>query len=364
MDYFIFGDFDSRNYNMFIHETGRVRVRHLAPPKVNVTDRPIGTSGEILFDQYYAPKDIPLDIFMKSAVDNTTLQEIGSFLGNLGQKELVLSYEPYKYHNCTFDGQLSTEEFSQGLILNQIGFRALSPFGFSRFTTSDINDGIYYDDGFYYDSGIKYVEDMGAYAFTGMTNNQQFSIYHGGNCNYAFPVFQFTGAATTLKIEQYSDSTYATKINEFSYGAFSGALNVDCNLKNVFKNGVMSNNTFEGKFANLNGITSPQFMNRGTISAVSGTSVTLGDFASSVNDFYNGMSLYTLDSKLCVMEKRTITDYVGSTKVATIDSAFTNPYVGSDYAVYNLKDGMNYFKISGTGFSSLNLLVNFRYVYL
>lgn len=364
MDYFIFGDFDSRNYNMFIHETGRARLRNLAPPKVNVTERPIGTSGEILFDQYYAPKDIPIDIFKKSHIDNTMLQNVGTYLGSLGQKELVLSYEPYKYHVCTFDNQFIAEEFSQGLIFNTINFRALSPFGFSRFTTSDINDGIYYDDGYYYDSGIKYVEDMGAYAFTGMTNNQQFSIYHGGNCNHAFPIFQFGGAATTLKIEQYSDSTYTTKINEFSYGAFSGALNVDCNLKNVFKNGVMSNNTFEGNFVNLNGITTPQFMNRGSIEGISGTNITLGDFASASNDFYNGMSLYTLDSNQCIMEKRTVVDYVGSTKVATIDSAFTNPSVGGQYAIYNLKDGMNYFKISGTGFSSLSLLVNFRYVYL
>lgn len=365
-DYLLFGDFDSRNLNMWLHDTGRARIRHLAPPKISVTDRALGTSGEILFDQYYSPKELSVDLFLENSIlEERDLRQIATWLGQQNNQKLIFSFEPYKYYMATCEDQIDTEEFSGGLILNTLKFKLLNPFGYSNFTTKEIaQNGIYYDQHHYYDSGILYVEDMGSYSFSNMTNNQNFDIYNGGNCNFAFPIFEFTGIASTLKIEQFSDSARTIKIGEFNYGAFNGTLNVDCNLRNVFKNGTMSNNTFTGDYLSVNGITSPQFFNSGTLMNISGNTITLGVLASAVNDYYNGMSIYILNQNNCIMDKRTITDYVGSTKVATLDSAFTNAIVGQEYRIYNPKDGKNYFKITGTGFSSLGLTVNFRYVYL
>ena len=64
------------------------------------------------------------------------------------------------------------------------------------------------------------------------------------------------------------------------------------------------------------------------------------------------------------MERRVITDYVGSTKIATLDSAFTNATVGSNYRIHNSSNGMNYFTITGVGLVNLAVSVDFRYVYL
>lgn len=358
-------DFDSRNYNIWIHETGKVRKRVLSPPKKNVTDRVVGSAGEILFDQYYDVKRIPINIFMNGNKDLTLYKQITSFLASLGESELVLSYEPYKYHLVTFEDQLEAEDYGQGFIFDTLNFVALCPFGFSRFTTSEINSiGLLYDTSYFYDSGLLYYEEMTPYSYTSMASGQQFSIYHGGNCNFALPKFIFTGSATDITVEQYSDSGYTNLINSFSYGAFSGELIVDSSKRNVYLNGTMDNTTFEGDFVSLVGKETPDFYTRGVIGGISGNTITLGILASVTDDYYNGMIIYSLNENSCIMDRRTIIDYNGTTKVATLDSPFDVVSVGGNYGIYNLKDGLSYFKITGTGFSGLNLLVDFRYVYL
>jgi hypothetical protein len=92
--------------------------------------------------------------------------------------------------------------------------------------------------------------------------------------------------------------------------------------------------------------------------------MTLASTASGVNDFYNGASIYVLNRNTCKVESRQILDYVGSTKIATIDSAFNNVNVSDGYNINMPLDGKNYFKITGTGFSGLGLTVDFRYVYI
>lgn len=365
-DYFIFGDVDSRLLGLYLHNgSNNGRIRHIIGAKTNTTDRVLGRSGEILFDQWYEPKSIPLNVYSEGYKDNYDLRQISGYFGRLGQKPLTVSYEPYKFYNATFVDAVQATEFSGGIIIDEINFIALDPFGYSLFTTGELaSGGLLYNDNRFYNSGLLYVEEMTPYAYTNITTGQSIEIYHGGNCDFAFPVFKFTGQATTLKVEQYSDVLLTNKINEFTYGAFNGTLDVDCNLSNVFKNGIMSNNTFGGSFMNLYGVTSPQFQNYGTIQSISSNLLGLDSTASSVDNYYNNMIIYLLEENGNVLQKRTIVDYDGITKTATLNSAFTGASLNQNYRIYNLVDGKNYFKITGTGFSSLGLTVDFRYVYL
>jgi len=73
--------------------------------------------------------------------------------------------------------------------------------------------------------------------------------------------------------------------------------------------------------------------NTGTAQAGAATTVTLATGASAVDDFYNGMCVEILSGS-GVGEEKTITDYNGSTKVATVDTAWTtNPDSASVYVV-------------------------------
>ena len=64
------------------------------------------------------------------------------------------------------------------------------------------------------------------------------------------------------------------------------------------------------------------------------------------------------------MQRRGVTASNGTTKIATLDSAFSGISIADLYDINLPTDGKNYFKITGTGFTNLNLLVDFRYVYI
>jgi len=365
-DYFIFNDFDSRNHGIFIHDGSQNgRSRQFSPSKASILDRPIGTSGMMLFDQYYDERNIPLELFLdnENATEND-FRAISSYISGLGIGKLVLSYEQYKYYNCIMDNQLDMVQYTQGGIYSTLEFKCINPFGFSQFTTQNIQSGLIYNTGWQYDSGLLYREDMGDYTFTNIVNNQSISIYNGSNCNFASPVFKFSGQATTLKVEQFSDITLLNKIGEFTYGNFTGILDVNFPLFSCFKNGIIDNTTFNSNGIWLLGRTNPVISNGGSIVSYSGNTITLPSSASSVNGYYNGMSIYMNDNANCMPERREITAYNGATKVLTLSSPFTSINFGDSYNIYSPKDGKNYFKISGTGFVNLGLTVDFRYVYL
>lgn len=69
----------------------------------------------------------------------------------------------------------------------------------------------------------------------------------------------------------------------------------------------------------------------GTAQAGAATTITLASGASATDDFYNGITI-ELVRGTGVGQRRRITDYVGSTKVATVDLAWaTNPSSSSQY---------------------------------
>lgn len=72
----------------------------------------------------------------------------------------------------------------------------------------------------------------------------------------------------------------------------------------------------------------------GTAQAGAATTITLAAGASAVDDAYNGQTIETTGGTGSGQFK-TISDYVGSTKVATVDSAWsTNPDATTTYEVY------------------------------
>ena len=175
MDYFKFGEEDSRDYNIQVFNKGNTRQRILNSTKTNVTDRIIGRSGEVLFDQYYNPKTIPLYVGSTTQLDNITMSNIAAMLSNLGERKLILSYEDYKYHMATLNTAIVLDEYVQGGLWD-MEFIAHSPFGLSVFTTSNIQDGVVYDSIYFYDSGIKYVEDMTPYTYPDIVSGQILQI--------------------------------------------------------------------------------------------------------------------------------------------------------------------------------------------
>lgn len=80
-------------------------------------------------------------------------------------------------------------------------------------------------------------------------------------------------------------------------------------------------------------------INTGTAQAGGASTITLASGASSVNDTYNGCSV-TITSGLGSGQTRLIISYVGSTRVATVDTAWsTNP---DNTSVYSVKEYPTY----------------------
>ena len=85
--------------------------------------------------------------------------------------------------------------------------------------------------------------------------------------------------------------------------------------------------------------------NTGTAQAGAATTITLASGASATNDTYNTMSVY-ITSGTGSGQLRTITDYVGSTKVATVATWTTTPNATS---VYHVAPSVTITTTEGTG---------------
>ncbi len=132
----------------------------------------------------------------------------------------------------------------------------------------------------------------------------------------------FTPTAKIVGVYNYTDTTkmrlYVS--NDFKTTTYNNSLT----LQNGFFNasGVYQSSTASGS------VVATQFGNSsehysGTLKdSTSTTSITLSPLASSVNDFYNGLTLY-ITSGTGAGQSAVISDYVGSTKVATLATPIT-----------------------------------------
>lgn len=95
---------------------------------------------------------------------------------------------------------------------------------------------------------------------------------------------------------------------------------------------------------------SPDNSQTGTAQAGAATTITLAAGASAVDDFYNN-HVITLTSGTGADQSKTITDYVGATKVATVDSAWaTNPDATTTYIIREIVPTI----LSRTTFTEVN----------
>lgn len=102
----------------------------------------------------------------------------------------------------------------------------------------------------------------------------------------------------------------------------------------------------------------PGYIRKGTAQAGAASTITLDGSASAVNDFYNG-TLITILSGTGSGQSRIITDYVGSTKVATVGENWaTNPSSDSVFMILpggNAVADVNVVQISGDSAAADNL---------
>jgi predicted phage tail component-like protein len=287
LDYFIFDGVDSRDYGLYIvNWNNQPLVTNMIPPKITQTLDLNWLHGQKVISQKYYTRDIEVTCYLE---DNnlSNIRHISGWLGQLGAKSLVLSYEPYKFYYATFEDQIGLENYNtQGLFT--LTFRCYNPFAYSRFTSIDIINGLNYDEEFYYDSGLLHKEDMSSlniqYQATNITTTTNINVYHGGNTNLAYPKIIIEGNASDITI------TNTTNNKLCSFGTFSGALIIDCELKNCFtgadvNNVSMNNTTFSGSFFNLNGKVKPSDTGINVIE-ISGTNLSLTSITFDFNFVY------------------------------------------------------------------------------
>lgn len=361
MEYFLLDGIDSRIYSTFVVNREGLS-RHIVPSKTIKTERIAGLDGSIFAEQLYDRRDIPLYLLIEDN-DLNTLRQFSTWLGKRGQRELILSYEPYKFHYVVLNDQVDMEDFLNGGYTN-VNFTAINPYGFSVFTTQQIEEtGFDYDEGFYYDSGLLYGEDMPAYTYGPITTTTTMQIYHGGNVDEAQPEITLNGSATSITLEHFSDAGLTNKIGELSYGSFSGELVISSRFRNCYLNGSINNTTFDGEYFDLLGKESPVAEAQGAVQASTSNTITLSGLASVVNDFYNGQTVVVYNGEN--VESFTVADYNGSSKTLTISGSFENTIdTGYSYVVYDPEDGMNYVRISGSGLNLSSIEWDFRYIYI
>jgi len=363
VDYFLLDDKDSRNFKVYLQNPKGARNHPFSTNTEYSSEKITGRDGKVLFDQWYTPTEAELSCFCLYSTDNDflELEKMKSWVGKVGLRKLVLSYELQRYRNVVITNISDITDYENQGCMFTINIKALAPFSFSHFMTTDIESGLEYGT-FNYDSGILYAEEYSdMYVNTNIVSGDVFTIYNGGNY-IARPNFIFDGDATTLLVEQYSDIALSDKIGEFSYGAFSGTLEVNSLVSNTYLDETLTT-SIEGDYISIDGDDTGDKIIDGYLIRASENYITLDENASSVDDFYNGKTIYVKNGLNTYV--REILDYDGAFKIAVIDSDLPKKLDSNwFYSILDLDKGKTYFKVTGTGFSSLDLTVDFRFAYI
>jgi len=366
MDYLIYNDIDSRSLGVYVARIGdSPLIFNATPPTRAITEKIAGRHGEVVMEQTYEPRQIDVTLYFTN--NNTSvLKQISRWLGELGTHPLMLSTEPYKIYYANIQQQLNPSLFNTRQGSLDITFTCYDPFGYSSFTSIELEDGVLYNTGLLYNNSIPYVDsDILKYTFL-TADLPNLEVYHGGNADYGLPKIIIVGNATTLTIGRYKDAARTILLQQCTYGAFGGILIIDSVLKDTFLNGAVDNSTFNGDYFTLDGIRDMTFITSGVGSLSTESSLALDlSTSSAVNDFYNGKVLTLISRIDSSVIHKTILDYNGATHVATFSTTPSIP-VGAlyDYMIYDYISESNHFKITGTGLNLTNVNFDFKYVYL
>lgn len=368
LDYFIFDGIDSRDYGIYIaNKDGQPMMTNEIPPKRTIREQISGYHGEVVFDQYYDTRNIEITCYMKDSSDLTTLRYMRGWLGQLNPRTLTLSYEPYKFYYATFENQMDIEHYNLAGLFT-LSFRCYDPFGYSRFSTKDLDSGLIDDKGLFYNSGLLCNLNSMKYNYTSFgTTAQNMLIYHGGNTNLAKPRIKIQGQADDITISKYNltDSYYSGTV----VSSASNTITLD--------SGAVGN--YDGKVIVVSGEGEdyPREINKIT-SYSSGTQIATLEHDWNINPD-NTCEFEIFD---CELDK---TCSFGSfTGALVIDSEDTNVFTGTslndltmnnitfegDFFTLNGKiklndNGMNYIRIESTSLANVtNVDFEFRYVYL
>lgn len=315
-------------------------------------------------EQTYEPRQIDLTLYISDSNPNI-LKLISRWLGSVGTFELYISTEPYKVYHAIIEQALNPSIYNvkQGIL--DVTFTCYDPFGYSGFTSLELENNVLYNTGLLYNTSIPYYDSgIMKYTFVG-ADLPNLDIYHGGNADYAMPIITITGSGTAITIGRYSDSARTNLVQQCAYGSFSGVLKIDSKIRETFLNSVINNSSFTGDYFTLKGIGDTAYITAGDASFVTQSSIVLDANASSVDDFYNGKVLILEETLTGKVFYKTIVDYVGSSKTLSF-STTSGINVNSDYRymIYDFINELNYFKITGTGLSITSVTFDFEYTYL
>lgn len=358
MDYLVFNGIEGRLFGAYVaRRNGELLISNIAPSKSTKTIDIAGKHGKVVTEQTYNERQIDVTLLLTRTSDYD-LKVIASWLSRIGTFPLILPTEPYKVYYATVENVLnpSLMNINQGML--DITFTCYNPFGYSQFTTLELeSDGINYDIGLIYGSGLEYVDlSDNSYTETVPTaGSVAIPILQGGNSDYALPKITLkagVSGAGGFKLEHYYGGTDVEhKIDELTYSVSipsNGSVIIDSEISEVYdENGDILTSNFDGNFFTFKGVGDPDFIAYGDIISTTGLNVTLDSNASSVDDFYNGLTMMINGASRLEAQYVKIADYNGTTKVATVSKAIEND---SDnnliYGIYDFSSKLNYIKYS------------------
>ena len=363
MSYFILDGIDSRDFGIYLYNEGVGTDTSILPSKRSSTFQVAGEGGSKLSEQLYNERTISLNCYTKFN-DSLSIKQISSWVSKLGNRELIISDDDYKKYIGNFENEVTFER-QPNITKFKLKFKMYSPLAQSVYSTLELKDNLLYNNQFIYNSGYRY-SDLGGdtYIQENITSDTDIEIYNGSNTDGSLPNIIINGSATDITITHYKSSSRTEIESQLSYGIFSGELELNCRIRNVFLDSNVNNETFDGKYFELLGKNDWTQILSSNIVSYSGDQVVLNEYASDVDDFYNGYLIFIRYDE--DVYNFSILDYDGTTKTLTLSDSLPDNLKGDSigFTMYERPDGMNYFTISGTNLDLTKVQWDFNYVYL
>lgn len=358
MDYFIYNGIDSRDLGVYLINDGINKYNFMHPKEIYTTEN-MNTDGTLVSHQNFAKSKISLR-FKVNDYTPSTKNLIASWLGSLGEGELILSTELHKKYIGVFEAQADVSEHLN-FGTSGLDFILYDPIAKSRFTTEDIiNNGIVYDSQYLYDSGLLYDSNF-SYKFENITTEQNMEIYNGSTVRGSRPKIVINGSADNITIEKYNSSDLIDVVNSISYSSFSGELIFDCENGATLLDGSLVNNPISGEYFSLETDDFTRII-RGNIVDSTNNTITLGQEASDQDDYYNGYHIAVEKSTDNNTAWYKIVDYNGLTRTITTESTI-NTAIEERFTIYDVSGSVNNFKISGTNLNITSIEFKFEFLY-
>jgi predicted phage tail component-like protein len=357
MSYILYNGIDSRDFGLTLINNGVNKYNFMPPKEIRTTDI-IKFAGSIVSQQNYKKAVINLR-FKLSDATSSNKNLIASWMGGLGEGELVISDESHKKYIGVFEQLANVEEYLNGGILS-IDFILYKPLARSRFTTKDIIDnGLLYDYNFMYDSGLLY-DSQFSYIFETISAQTNLDVYNGSTIAGSKPRIVINGSADSIIINKYKTSARSVLDNYFSYDAFNGELEINCENKVTLLDGDLVTNPTGGDYFSLD-VNDFIRMSKGEVIINTPTIIELDSRESDTDDYYNGYYISVRENEILKSDWYEILDYNGTTKEITINGGSDKDY--DRYSIYDISGSVNNFEIDGVNLNITSIEFIFEFLY-